>query len=88
MLGPQVSKQVSRKRVPGKKTNFGLIFFFPKQHVNKPVRDTGTLWSGLKWAGVVVGASPGPGGPGKNNINSIYRALATCLTQVFTGVLI
>lgn len=56
-MGPQVSKQVSGKRVPGKKTNLGLIFFFPKQHVNKPVRDTGTLWSGLKWAGVVLGAA-------------------------------
>lgn len=42
VLELQVSKQVAGDRVPGKRPNLGLIFFFPKQLVYKPVRATGS----------------------------------------------
>lgn len=53
MLGPQVSMEAAGKRVLGEGSNL-RFFFFPKQHANQPVRaqGPGTLWSGLKWAGV------------------------------------
>lgn len=34
-----------------------------------------------------MGASPGSGGPGQDNINSIYGVLTACLIQALTGIL-